>query len=284
MERKKNLFVITSLLLLLLLFVLIAVNTNGTFDSGDSIMHFLYSKYAFKYPEFFLHHWGKPLFILLSSPFSQFGFTGMKVFNCLIGILTAWFVYLTSQRIEIKSSYLSIILLIFAPQYFLALFSGLTEPLFGLFLIFSIYLFIKGKFILSLTIVSFMPFIRSEGLIIILVFLTLLIITKRFKFIPLLITGNFFYAIIGGTYFKDFLWVIHQNPYKGRDVYGSGSLFHFVTQLPFVIGIPLYILLILGLLFIFLAVFYPRFRNKSNFFIDEFLLIYGCFFAYFIAH
>ena len=60
---------------------LINVQTNGTGDSGDSIKHFLYSKYAFDYPAFFFHHWAKPVFVLLSAPFAWFGFKGMIVFN-----------------------------------------------------------------------------------------------------------------------------------------------------------------------------------------------------------
>ena len=45
----------------------------------DNIWHYYFSKYALTYPDFFLHHWGKPLFIILSTWFAQFGFFGMKV-------------------------------------------------------------------------------------------------------------------------------------------------------------------------------------------------------------
>src|ERR1035437_8661441 len=73
--------------------MLIAVNTNGTCDSGDSLSHFLFSKYAFIHPENFLNHWAKPLFVLLSAPFAQFGFVGIKLFNCCIASFTVWLTY-----------------------------------------------------------------------------------------------------------------------------------------------------------------------------------------------
>ena len=63
---------------------LVAIFTNGTGDAGDSVQHYLFSKSAFKHPELFLDHWAKPIFVLLSAPFAQLGFVGMKIFNCLI--------------------------------------------------------------------------------------------------------------------------------------------------------------------------------------------------------
>lgn len=282
-QKKENFYIQISLAILLVFFMLIAILTNGTFDYGDSVMHYLYSRYAFKYPEFFLHHWGKPVFILLSAPLAQLGFAGIKIFNCLIGILTAWFVYLTSRRLEIKLSYVSIIFLFLAPKYFLALYSGLTEPLFGFFLILSIYLFLKEKFILSLVVVSFMPFVRSEGLLIMIVFFIFLIITKRFRFIPFLIAGHVAYAIVGYFYYHDFLWVINKIPYGKSMNYGSGELLHFVEHLPYVLGTPLLVFFVLGLIYILLAVFITKIRN-NKLFLEEFFLVYGCFMAYFVAH
>ena len=39
---------------------------NGTGDSGDSPMHYLFAKYAPKHPELYFDHWAKPLFVLLA--------------------------------------------------------------------------------------------------------------------------------------------------------------------------------------------------------------------------
>jgi hypothetical protein len=49
-------------------------------DAGDGIMHYYISNASWQNPSLFLDHWGKPLFILLSSPFSQFGFAGIVFF------------------------------------------------------------------------------------------------------------------------------------------------------------------------------------------------------------
>ena len=65
---------------------------NGTGDDGDSIFHFLYAKYALTHPELFLHHWAKPVFVFLASPFAQFGFMGIKTFNVLLSLGSIWMV------------------------------------------------------------------------------------------------------------------------------------------------------------------------------------------------
>jgi hypothetical protein len=70
-----------------LLFVvacIVALVLNGTNGGGDSIGHYLLAHHAWKYPNLFFNHWGKPVFTMLSSPFAQFGFKGVKLFNVFV--------------------------------------------------------------------------------------------------------------------------------------------------------------------------------------------------------
>lgn len=50
------------------------IDETYTGDSGDSITHFLYSKFAFTYPEFFFNHWAKPFFCFDNRPIFPIGF------------------------------------------------------------------------------------------------------------------------------------------------------------------------------------------------------------------
>ena len=50
--------------------------STGVTGETDSITHYQIARYAFKYPEYFLNHWGKPLFTILASPLAQFGYLG----------------------------------------------------------------------------------------------------------------------------------------------------------------------------------------------------------------
>ncbi len=52
-------------------------------DTGNSVVHYFFVRYAFENPVLFPDHWAKPFFTLPASPFAQFGFGGMKLFRPL---------------------------------------------------------------------------------------------------------------------------------------------------------------------------------------------------------
>jgi hypothetical protein len=239
--------------LLLLLYVIIATLTivffNGTGDAGDSISHYLFARYAPVHPELYFNHWAKPVYVLLASPFAQFGFTGVKVFNALITLTT---IFVTSRIVlllNIQNAFVTAIILIFTPLYYILTFSGLTEPLFALALAAGLYFAVKDMHITAAIIISFLPYIRSEGLIIIGVFLLYFLFKKQLKVQPWLLTGSVVYSIAGYFVHHDFLWVFTQIPYATlNSAYGSGDLSHFITALLYVVGVPIYILLWLGII------------------------------------
>ncbi len=258
----------------------IAIFTHTTGDTGDSISHYLYSHYAFKYPQFFFDHWAKPLFELLSAPFSQLGFIGIQLFNALCAALTALFTFYTARNLNIKRPYLVFVFLFFAPLYFKFIFTGLTEYLFALVLILGIYFSTKQKHVLALIIISFLPLVRSEGLLLIAVFGCYYFITKKYKLLPYLITGQLIYTLVGAFFYKDVLWVFNEIPYaKLGSPYGKGHLFDFVKRLNYVIEKPIYALLAVGSL----TLLYQSFKNKSltN---NKLILVFGSFLVFFVAH
>jgi hypothetical protein len=223
---------------------------DGTGDAGDSIYHYLYAKYAFTDPSLFFNHWAKPLYVLIFSPFAQFGFIGVKILNLIIVNLSLLFTYKLSRQWFNKQNYLALILLIFCPLYYVFTFSGLTEPLFALLLLIGTYLFTQKRIRTSLIIISFLPFVRSEGLLFLIFFGLWLVIDKKWKVIPYLISGTVIYSIVGYfIVYNDLLWVFSEIPYATTNsIYGSGELFHFFEQLLYVVGIPFYIFIWIGVI------------------------------------
>ncbi|HNS16370.1 MAG TPA: hypothetical protein PKH94_06480 [Bacteroidales bacterium] len=320
--QKQEIVALASTGCFLVIFILIAFVKDGTGDSGDSIEHYLISRFAFVHPELYLHHWGKPVFTLLSSPFSQFGFTGMKIFNCIVAAFTGYFtIKVASVIVGIKDyppprspslragrgksstfllplpasregargwvpfPYLALCFLFAAPVYFKYIFSGMTEHLLGLALIASIYLMLKKNTTLSVLIVSVMPFMRSEGLIIAGVFALYLLVKKQYRYLPLLLTGHGIYGIIGYFYYHDLLWVFSRIPYLSLDSwYGAGHWPDFIFKLYYVIGLPLSGMLLLGLLRMAVNLIRKRHIVPHPFFTEELLLVYGSFLAFFLAH
>ena len=269
--------------ILLLIYSIIATTTivlfEGTGGSGDSIHHYLFAKFAPLHPKLFFNHWAKPLYVLLTSPFAQFGFIGVKTFNATVSMFTVFFTFKIAQKLNIKNAIFSSIFLLFSPLYFTLTFSGLTEPLFALFISIGIYTILVDKPVISCILISFLPFIRSEGLIIIGVFSLYFFLKKEWKLIPLLLVGHVVYSIAGFFVYNDLFWVFNKIPYAHlSSTYGSGKLSHFVVKLMYVIGVPIYLLFWIGVP----VVIYKSIKKRISFEIKT--LVFIGFFGFFIAH
>lgn len=252
---------------------------NGTGDAGDSVTHYLFARYAPAHPQLYFDHWAKPLFVLLASPFAQAGFTGMKVFNSLLSLAIVALTYATAKALNMRNAIVGAVLLIFSPLYYILTFSGLTEYLFALLTILGLYLSVKENFLSAALVVSFLPYVRSEGLILIGVFTLFLLLKKQYRVLPWLLSGSLIYAIAGYFVYKDLLWVFTKIPYATlNSVYGSGGLFHFAEQLVNVTGVPVYSLFWLGCLALIFRLVRRGFDPAQH------ILVLGGFFCFFVAH
>jgi hypothetical protein len=238
------------LLCVIIVYTILVFLSDGTHGGADDIGHYRRSRYAFRFPEFFLYHWGKPFFTAISSPFAQFGFNGIRIFNVLCGTATAYFTYRTASLLKFSMPVLGIFLLLSSPLYTVLMLSGMTEILASLVLVLTIFLFFKQKYIWSAVLLSFMPFIRTEAISILPLFMIALAWQKQWKALPFLFFGFVFYSIVGSFYYDDLFWVINNMPYTGgaKDIYGSGELFHYVKESKYIFGIPTVILASLGLI------------------------------------
>lgn len=252
---------------------------DGTGDMGDSVVHYIFANSAPLHPELYFHHWAKPVFVLLASPFAQFGFNGVKLFNIILSVLSVYFTFRVAEQLKLGHAWLAGLMLACMPLNYILTLSSLTEPLFAFVTIVSLYLCLQQKYFTSIIIVSFLPYVRSEGLIILGVFLLFVLYQKKWKVVPYFLFGSVLYGIAGFTVHHSLFWVITEIPYAHlSSVYGSGSLFHFVEQLTNVAGIPVYILMSIGIL-VGLACLL-----RKQFSVELHLLIYGGFLSFFIAH
>lgn len=204
-----------------------AFHSEGSYGGADSFMHYYFARYAWQQPALLLDHWGKPLFTLLSSPFAVFGFNGIRIFNVLCGLSGAWLAFSTSRKLGMKYPTLAGVLALTATLAPVVWLSGLTEPLFGLLLVLAIYLGANQKWMLSAIVISFIPMVRTEGLIFLPLWFVGLTLLKQYKAIPLTLAGIIIYSVIGGIAGLGFDWIWASSPYGSAPVYGSGELLHF---------------------------------------------------------
>jgi hypothetical protein len=253
-------------------------------DTGDSVVHYFFARYAFDDPMLLLDHWAKPFFTLLASPFAQFGFEGMKLFNGIVGLLSAWLAYKVARKLDLKFAWLGIIFVLFAPSYFVKLFSGYTEPLFGVILVASVYFVLAESPLTAAVLISFLPFVRSEGLIIIVVFALYFLLRKNIKATILLSAGHIIYSIAGLLAGKSMLWMFTEIPYHVISVYGKGDFAHYPTQLLLTLGIPVFLLACAGIVVLILDVLKVKTQSATKNKLEVRLLILGSFLAYFLFH
>jgi len=241
---------------------------------GENRSHFQIARFSFEHPELFLDLEGKPVFTVLLAPFTLLGYHAAKSFNLIVAILTLVLTAKLSDKIFKGVSNYTILIAAFSPVYFFLMITCLPEMLLGLFAVGAVYLFSRNKFYYSAIVISFIPFIQYEGVILFPVFALAFLMKRNLWPVFFLGFGTVLYTIIGFFAFNDWLWIIHKFPYslEGR-VSEGGSLIHFVTNSTLIFGTPFLILMILGFV-------YWLFQNKRNFSMKDenivlFLLISG---------
>jgi hypothetical protein len=266
-------------------FLYIAFHYNGTGDSGDAIYHFQFAQAAFKHPELYLDHWGKPVFTLLASPFAQMGFIGVKLFNILVTLGAYYMTYEVARKLDMQNAWTVPFFMVGMHLWLNLIFSGLTEPLSALMLIAAIYLMLEERTaIWGVVLVSFLPFVRSEGLIMLCVFTLYLLYKKQWKYLPLLFLGHFVYGVLGAIWVHhDFWWIFNKVPYATTGAYSSGHWWDFLNKTHLCIGLPNTILFLLGSVGLFIQILPFKFWNNIRL-AQEFILIYGCLSALILGH
>jgi len=286
MSEKWNRIIGYSILtILFIIFVVIVFTTENSYGGDDNFAHFKFAYWGWKYPEMLFNHWGKPIFTLLISPFARFGFNGARIYNVIVGLLTAFFSWKIAQHFKYNHSWVIIILVLFTPIYFILMFTALTEVTFSFFMVLAVYLFFKEKHILSAIVLSFLPIVRTEGIFLIPLFILAWSLKRKFIAIPFLSVGFFIISLLGWQYHDGFWWLITEIPYTGsaKDIYGSGSLFHFADRSLQIFGFFIGIFFVIGILFsVFKWIKTDRFRLKENFYF--LLLVVGSFIVFYVAH
>lgn len=252
-------------------------------DTGDGLTHYFIANYALEQPSMYLDHWGKPFFTLLTSSFTWFGYKGIIVFNLLIFILTSIIGFLSLK--ELKASVLLQavfpLILIYSYDYSVNILSGLTEVLAGFMIALSGYFLLKKNWLLMAIGISFLPFCRSEGQLIIILGLIVLLYNKQFKIIPFLLSGFLIYALIGWIALGDFLWYFHNDPYPSESSYGKGNWAHFWKLKTTYLGYPGLAILVSALVSIVFAIIKKRFFQLR---LDFLFFGFSAFFGIVLVH
>ena len=224
-------------------FVLI---TKNTYDTGDSLMHFLIARSVPAHPANLLHAWGKPFYTLLTAGPAQLGWQAVLLWQCGLVAASAWLSFRVARRLAVPYAGLAVLFCYTAPDYFRIQFSGLTEPLFGLVLVGSVYLAVAGRASWSAALVSWLPFVRSEGFMLLGMWVVYLAWQQQWRALPWLALGYATYSAIGAVALGEAGWVFGHNPYATVSPYGHGDWSTYVVGLLYLLGWVIGLLVVLG--------------------------------------
>ncbi len=202
------------------------------FDTSDGLQHFAISYESWKNADYFLNNWGKPLYVLLSSPFAQFGYEAFTLFNVTVFLGTVLLLFSIFEHFRIRGvmPLLTPFILLSIPDYTGVIIGGMTEPFFGFLLVLMLWSAIKEKWIFFAIVASFIPFSRNEGMLILLMAPILLAIFKQWKAIPFLALGFTIYMIAGKIMIDQPMWYFENDPHPEISPYGKGSWFDYLTR------------------------------------------------------
>ena len=240
--------------------ILLAFISEGFPGGADAINHFLISQRAFEHPDLFLDQWNKPLFTLVSAPFAQFGFGGVRVLNVMLGFISIILLYYTAKKDHDKAAIAIPFILLGMPVYTQILPSAMTEPLFGLLMAGSIWALRSNRIWLAALLIGLSPFARQEGYILIPFALAFMIIAGRWRQTLWLTCGGLLAFVAGLILLNDPKYLISSFPYgsAASDIYGHGTWGHFIGEYRMLFGVPNAVLISVGAVTLFVSVFtYP---------------------------
>ena len=272
---------------LLIIGVLVSVSfvfiTRNPYDTGDSMLHYLFARFAPHHSLNLLDSWAKPFFTLLLMGPAQLGLRGVMLCQCGLVAASAWLSYRVAERLQIPYAALAVLLCYTAPDYFRIQFSGLTEPLFGFVLIGGVALLVQGRPGWSAVLVSWLPFVRSEGFILLGLWVVCLVWQRQWRALPLVGLGYLVYSAVGAAVLGEPGWVFGRNAYPTISPYGHGSWDTFAVALLYLMGWVMTVLVVLGG-----GQLMMRLTQKATWrnplFPAELLLVYGVIFVFVAAH
>lgn len=231
-----------------MLIVFAALVGGGVEDMGDGVQHYLFARYVWAHPYLLLDQWAKPLFTLLASPFAQAGYGGMALFNALVVICCTWAVQPLLKRAGPLAQYLFPITIMLSPIGAHLIMQGMTEILFGCIAAVAVVLLYRGSPMMAAALAGCTPLCRPEYGVFLPCFALWLVIDRKWRALPLLLTGILAYTVYGILLEGDPLCWWNRAPYPGGSVYGKGDALRFIGHAPEAFGWPLLFLFMTALL------------------------------------
>ncbi len=236
---------------------LVALHPDSYQQDGGH--HFLFARYAWAHPEFFVGVWNRPLFTFLYAFPALLGYPAAKIFTVVIALVTAWQTYRLAEQLKLERAWFAIALLFLEPSYFLLSSETMTEPLFALLFVVGVRLHLAGRVGAGMVVASLLPLTRPEGFFLIPLWVVWVLAAsrdtrarwQRMPGLTRLATGLVAWWIAAFIITGDPFFIRHNWPtgWTAADrTYGTGPIWIYIARLPEMAGPLLAFVFLFGLI------------------------------------
>lgn len=226
-------------------------------DQQDAGYHYLFARWAWRHPEYFVSVWARPLFTFLYSFPAQWGYTAARLFTLLLALAAARQTYQLARRLDLAAPELAIPLLFLQPTFWLLSTGVFTETLFALLLALALRLHLEGSRRAAILAAASLILVRPEGFFIGILWGAWLL-GEHFSrpgrgLVPLLrqlwqtlwlASGMVCWWTAAYVITGDPLWIVHNWPpdwQAAGQANGTGPIWWYLAQLPLMVG-PFFLL------------------------------------------
>jgi len=214
--------------------------------SQDEIAHVLISKQAWHDPKVILDAWGRPINTLLYVIPSRWGLTGARIGAVIFAAITVIVATLIARSFGVRRLYLVPLLLWFQPWFHDFGYIALTEVPFSMMLAVSIYAWLRERRAWAVLAFGLLPLIRWEALGLIPLGALIIILSRRWRLLPLLGAPLLIFLTLSAAFGGDNI-TMREYLRMTPGAYGYGTWGHFFGTSAPLIGLPVLIAAIFGI-------------------------------------
>lgn len=243
--------IILSILVFASLSIVCAVTSEG-FLEADGCTHYMYARWAFEYPVYFVDIWGRPFKTALYAPAAAtLGLIGVRLTSLAVAIAIAFIAYAIARGQQYRWPALAVIFTFAQPILFLHSFSELTELPFAMLLGGAFLAYQRRQWWALTVLAGLLPLSRPEGFGFVALAAILLAAHRKWLWLPILAAPVMAWQIAGAMLYREpgdwWRWLAKHWPYAGDSLYAAGPIWHFVALLPAVVGPLVFPFVLLGI-------------------------------------
>lgn len=148
----------------------LAVLSDGVF-MDDDLTHYLFARWAWSDPLYFLDIWGRPGFTVPYALVAWIGdvsagFTASRLLTVAIALGTAWLTADLARRLGDRRAWLAALMLLCIPHYFELSSTTLTETVCAFYIVLGVWGLRVGRVGLAAVAFGLVPLTRHEGILV----------------------------------------------------------------------------------------------------------------------